>query len=364
MISLRQGKAKNLLEGSRNSALTAVETYNKPNSQFRVENYIVLMIIAWTKLFHAYFQATMGEKYFYKERNGRYKIIDGEKRAWELKECIKQYKKTQNKEGLDKAVEANLKLFIMLRNRIEHSYWAGDAIDMILFGECQALLFNYENFLVKNFGEKYSINSCLAYALQFSHMRPKEQRISQRMLLSKEVQDLKRYIEKYKMELSQDIYDSQEYSIKFLLIPKVSNTNRCDLSLEFVDWNSLDAEDKKNYEKITAIIKDKIVVQRVSNANLLKPSKVVEAVKNKTGIDINISNHTLLWKAFNIRPQDGSQDKFETNEKYCLYDEPHNDYMYTTEWVNFIVNLIESHNFNKDNIKLLCKDKLDINDYL
>ncbi|MCD2436503.1 DUF3644 domain-containing protein [Acidaminococcus sp. NSJ-142] len=85
MISLRQGKAKNLLEGSRNSALTAVETYNKPNSQFRVENYIVLMIIAWTKLFHAYFQATMGEKYFYKERNGRYKIIDGEKRAWELK---------------------------------------------------------------------------------------------------------------------------------------------------------------------------------------------------------------------------------------------------------------------------------------
>ena len=29
---------------------------------------VTLMVIAWTKLFHAYFQATIGEKYFYKEK--------------------------------------------------------------------------------------------------------------------------------------------------------------------------------------------------------------------------------------------------------------------------------------------------------
>lgn len=68
MITLRQGKTKTILENSRNSALTAVETYNRPNSKFRIENYIILMVIAWTKLFHAYFQATIGEKYFYKEK--------------------------------------------------------------------------------------------------------------------------------------------------------------------------------------------------------------------------------------------------------------------------------------------------------
>ena len=50
MIVLRQGKAKNILENSINSALTAVETYNRPRVQFRIENYIILMIIAWTKL--------------------------------------------------------------------------------------------------------------------------------------------------------------------------------------------------------------------------------------------------------------------------------------------------------------------------
>ena len=67
MIALRQGKARNILEGSLDSALAAVEMYNRPRTQFRVENYILLMVIAWTKLFHSFFQTTIGEKYFYKD---------------------------------------------------------------------------------------------------------------------------------------------------------------------------------------------------------------------------------------------------------------------------------------------------------
>lgn len=73
MITLRQGKAKTILDNSMDSALLAVETYNKPNAKFRLENYIILMIVAWTKLFHAYFQTIIGERYFYKEK-GKKKI--------------------------------------------------------------------------------------------------------------------------------------------------------------------------------------------------------------------------------------------------------------------------------------------------
>lgn len=93
MISLRKGKSKFILDASINSAISAVEIYNKPNARFRTETFIVLMIIAWTKLFHAFFQATIGEKYFYKNDNKRFKIVNGEKRAWELSECIKQFNK-------------------------------------------------------------------------------------------------------------------------------------------------------------------------------------------------------------------------------------------------------------------------------
>ena len=160
MITLRQGKAKTILENSVNSALTAVEVYNRPKTSFRVENYIILMVIAWTKLFHAYFQSTIGEKYFYKEKNGRYKVIDGEKKAWELKECIKHFQKTSTDYKLSEAVVANLNFFVGIRNKIEHRYWESSALDILLFGECQSLLYNFENTLVALFGEDYSIAFC------------------------------------------------------------------------------------------------------------------------------------------------------------------------------------------------------------
>lgn len=364
VIILRQGKTKSILENSINSALTAVETYNRPRVQFRIENYIILMILAWTKLFHAYFQSEIGERYFYKEKNGRYKKVDGEKKAWELTECIKEYQKMQKAyPNLSEPVVANLRFFIGIRNKIEHRYWEGSSLDILLFGECQSLLFNYETFLVTLFGEDYSINTCLAYALQFSHLRAKEQLQAQRDLLSKDMQDIKKYIDKYKTDLPQVTFDSQEYSIKLLQIPKISNTNRNDLAVEFVNWNSLTEEDRVNYQQICTIIKDRIVVQQVLNADLLKPGAVIQAVEGKTGIKISQNDHSLLWKAFQVRPVSTAESKFDTVSKFCIYDEPHNDYLYTDEWVAFIVNLLEKHGFTKDNIRIKCKQKLLFSDY-
>lgn len=96
MSNIRQGKAKAILESSINSALAAVEIYNRPRAKYRLENYLVLMVIAWTKIFHAYFHKKIGEKYFYKDKKtGRYQKRDGERRAWELKECINSYKNTR-----------------------------------------------------------------------------------------------------------------------------------------------------------------------------------------------------------------------------------------------------------------------------
>ena len=364
MITLRKGKTKNILESSMSSAITAVETYNRPMAKFRTENYIMLMIVAWTKLFHAYFQATIGERYFYKDKNGRYKRIDGERKAWELSECIKHYNSNNPPYYITDAMRYNLTFFINIRNKIEHRYWSSSSLDITLFGECQALLYNYEGMLIKLFGNDYSINTCLAYSLQFSQMRSPEQLKAQREQLSRDMQDLKKYIDKYKTDLPQEIYDSQEYSIKLLQIPKVSNTNRGNLAVEFVNWNSLNDEDRDSYQRITTIIKDKIVKQPVVNADLQKPSGVIKALQDRTGNQISISNHTDLWKAFSIRPVGSSDDKFDTNTKYCLYDEPHDDYLYTDEWIEFLTNLITSHGFSKDNIRDRCKEKLKIEDYI
>lgn len=365
MIPLRQGKPKSILDNSINSAITAVEIYNRPKTEFRIENYVVLMVIAWTKLFHSYFQVTIGERYFYKEKNKRYKRIDGEKKAWELRECIKNYQKfPHNGKMLAEPVVANLNFFIQLRNKIEHRHWDSSALDILLFGECQSLLYNYENLLTDLYGDEYSLNTCLSYALQFSHLRAKEQLLSQRKLLSKEMQDIKRFVEKYKSDLSQEVFDSQEYSVKLIQIPKVSNTNRADLAVEFVNWNSLNEEDRQNYEKLNAIIKDKKINIPVSNLNMLRPSGVIAKIEKDIGIKLNHSCLIAFWKAFGIRPDSKAESKFETNEKYCVYDEPHDDYLYTQEWVAFLETLLTKHGFNKENIKDKCKTMLKIDDYV
>ena len=160
-MRLRKGKTKTMLESSIDSALLAVEVYNKPRTSFRSEAYITLMIMAWTKLFHAYFNSTVGDKYYYKKKSGRYETVDGEKKAWDIGKCIKEYRK------LNTPVERNLQFFIRLRNKIEHRHINKREIDTLIFGECQSLLYNYENLLLEIFGQSYAINQALVYSLQF-----------------------------------------------------------------------------------------------------------------------------------------------------------------------------------------------------
>ena len=83
-------------------------------------------------------------------------------------------------------------------------------------------------------------------------------------------------------------------------------------------------------------------------------------VEQKTGVKITMTNHTILWKAFKVRPLKDAKSKSNTNKKYCLYDEPHNDYLYTTEWVEFISRLVTKFKFSNDNIKLKCSENLKI----
>jgi len=359
-MGLRKGKTKTTLEASIDSALLAVEVYNKPRTTFRCEAYISLMVIAWTRLFHAYFNNTIGDKYYHKGKNGRYIYVDGERKAWELSECIKKYN------GLTEAVKKNIEFFIKLRNKVEHRHIEKNEIDALIFGECQALLYNYENKLIELFGSKYALNEALAYSLQFSHLRTPIQNKASKSALSKDVVDVVSYVEKYRNSLSDEVFNAQEYSIKLLQVPKISNTNRSDAAIEFVRWDQLDEKDKKTYEQIAVIIKDKKVKVEGANINRLRVSQVKDCVNEKIGTEtITINTHTLLWKLFDVRPPYGADDPFETNTEYCLYDEPHGDYVYLESWVEFITRLFEAGKLSVEEVRRKVKlgEKLKIDDY-
>ena len=136
-MKLRRGRTRDILESSRDAALLAVEIYNKPRTAFRSEGFITMMVIAWTRLFHAYFNHTIGKKFYYKNKNGRYKRVNGDRRSWELRTCIRKFR------DLSEPVKANIIFFIGIRNKIEHRNISKRDVDVSIFGECQALLYNY-----------------------------------------------------------------------------------------------------------------------------------------------------------------------------------------------------------------------------
>ena len=96
---------------------------------------------------------------------------------------------------------------------------------------------------------------------------------------------------------------------------------------------------------------------------MLKPSGVIEKVREKTNSNISLNIHSYLWKIFGVRPGKNSEEKFSTNDRYCVYDEPHDDYLYTYEWVEFISNLYLKYGFNNDKIKSLKDSSLKTEDY-
>ena len=146
---------RNNLEKCKSATLAAVEAYNRPGPRFRTEQFLVMIIIAWTALFHAiYFKR--GKRPWYRKRNSgsgtavRYQKVDGDPKHWDLSECIRQFY------GSDYSPERqNLEFLLGLRNKIEHRYLP--ELDPSLYGECQAALLNLEDLIVSNFGKKHAL---------------------------------------------------------------------------------------------------------------------------------------------------------------------------------------------------------------
>ena len=127
-----------LLQKARESAMLAIDIYNRPQTKFKTEGYISMMIIAWTSLFHSIFEEA-GIDYFCYDKDGNIVFIAGEEKYIDLSECLK---KTND---ISEAAKQNLIFLIGLRNKIEHRI--APSLDVQVCGECQACLLNFEKLL-------------------------------------------------------------------------------------------------------------------------------------------------------------------------------------------------------------------------
>ena len=319
---------KGLVIKARDSALLAVETYNRPTANFRSGAFIVLMIIAWTSLFHAVF-ISKRVKPHYRKGPRRYERADGDYRWWELSECLKQYHKSENP-----AVRKNLEFFIALRNKVEHR--SLPQLDTDIFGECQAMLINFESFLCCCFGDRYALTTGLSFALQFSRNAPKPLTVSSARKEDKSLAAVKQFIDRFRSSLSTELTSDLTYSFKVFLMPKIGNHNTTDaVAVEWIKYDPSKPDEMKEYEKIVTLIKPREV--RVANLDLMKPGEVVNKVRTRLGKGFNMHNHVICYRHFNARPGKSASDPKACDTRYSVYDAAHRDYLYTQEWVDHLV---------------------------
>jgi len=317
------------------SAMLAVEIYNKPAVKFKSGGYVVLMIIAWTAALHGYF-LKMGTKPCYKDGR-RYKKRDGDYEFWELAYCLNIYKGA----NLDGATIANLKLFIQLRNHFEHKQLK--EIDTSLFGECQALLLNFDRFIELEFGVEHCIRESLSFSLQ---LFPGAKSLDEALKHNPATKPVVNMLQAYRSNLSQDVYQSDRYAFKAFLI-KVANHQSADsVAIKFINFDDLTTEEKKSFEGFVTLIKTREVP--VTNLYRLKASDVVAKVqaglgnrKKVTGVTekpiFNVSTHARCWKKYEARPETRSAKPELTKPEWCSYDEAHRDYLYTKKWVDYLI---------------------------
>lgn len=274
-----------LLNKSREAALTAVQIFNNPQVKFKSELFIVTICIAWTYLMHAYFRKKGIEyRYFGLVKNRRVfdKTKGGAYKHWELERCL-----TDAQSPVDKNASNNLLFFIGLRHEIEHQMTM--RIDNSLSAKFQACCLNFNTYIKQLFGENFGIDKYLSFSLQFSSINPDQ--VDLLSLQSDLPHHIETFVKEFEGELTEAEFNHPQYAYRVLFVPKTANRKgQADKVIEFV---KADSELAGKINTTYALIKE-------TERQKYLPSEIVAKVK-KVFPKFSMYAHTVLWQERDAR---------------------------------------------------------------
>ena len=291
---------------------SAIEIYNNPTILFKAEIFVVLSIIAWTYLLHAFYREQGTDYRYYEKKNKRKyysKTKHGAYKYWELERCL-------NEKGcpLETPVIENLKFLIGIRHEIEHQMT--NNIDEWVSAKFHACALNFNEFIKERFGDKYGIDENIALCIQLSPVDPKK--LNSNGNISSNVRN---YIAEFERNLDADVYNSDKYGYR-------------------VHYVQISANHPGDADSVVTFVKDSAQREEISRV-LIKdrerpkylPAQVVAEMKKKGFPKFNITSHTLLWK--------NNGDSLKTSKYGCLVAGK-SWYWYQT-WVDYVYDYCEKH---------------------
>ena len=319
-----------LVAKARESALAAVRVYNDPAAGFRSETFIVLMVIAWNSLFQAILERD-GIDYV-RGADGKQVSIDDRAKVLTTGELAARAVGGDGRQA--RGIRANLDFFLGLRHQIAHRYLP--ALDLEVTAEAQAMLLNFENLVVAEFGDEAALGDRLTVPLQLSGFRDKEALTSLRAAQAQLPVDVQAYLRRHREQVDEDVLRSSEYAMPIFFVPVAANRERsADAVVRFIRPGALTPEVEEALEQLAVVAKPKRVP--VASDDLLRPTEVVNLVGERLPFRFTLDTHTRAWKYYAVRPATDSAEPEATDDRYCHWDRLLHGYGYTRAWVDKLV---------------------------
>jgi hypothetical protein len=323
-----------MVASSRDEALNAVEFYNRPGGRRPLEAYLVHMHIAWVYLLHAEFERD-GVCYYWRDKKNprRYVKIDGERKTWELEQCVKE-----RWPDASDPVRNNLELTMRLRNKVEHRYASG--LMVASAGFSQSLLLNYEDELVNQFGPGFSVGALvhIPVALSTFTREGAASLVAAQQSLPKRLQN---FFVDYRSGLDPAVAEDRRFELRIELVQKRAPKSQADLAVSFVRADDLTPEELSAYGALEKT--GRIVLREkerpVTNLGKLRPKAVCERVEERIPYRFRHSaEFPQAWKRLKVRPPSSATGKArtKTDERYCTFDDAHGDYVYAPAYVDLL----------------------------
>ncbi len=147
------------------------------------------------------------------------------------------------------------------------------------------------------------------------------------------------FLVRFEADLDPAITSDQRYEFRVNLVPKLGPKTQADSAMTFVREADLTSEERAALQELgrTGRVVVREQVRSVASAGKVKPSVAVSLIQERILFKFNMAHFVKAWHVTNCRPAGDSPNPERTDERYCVYDEPHKDYLYTPAFIEKLV---------------------------
>jgi hypothetical protein len=292
---------------AREAMILAIQSFNTPALQFKVEVFCVLSNIAWTYLLHEFY-----------DRKG-IPIIGDDGNSLLLSKMLKR-----PDFPLSKDISKNLLALKKLRDDTEHKTL--HSFGKTFYGLFQSNCLNFDESIRYLFGESLGLGNDLAYALQLTRLSHDQIAKIQEFDLNDEIEAIQKGI-----DVAAGVDGTEGISYKFKVAYSFEKAAKGDSHIVFSQNNP---DGKKGQQ---------VLVQKVASDEQwpFLPGVVQKMVSKETGKEFTQYNHTQAWRYYDARPQSSSKTPEKCKAKFCTYHPAYGNYTYSQDWVDHLIRAVQ-----------------------